>query len=119
MSRETQFIGLTQAAKNFVAQCIPIPHDSFTLGMFEEEVPLRKWEMHGLLLYPDRDMCIREVVQEAPWSSGPMIFTCLELDWGNGMKTMAFEWIHDPTLGREFQEYGSLEYDQDTGRLWA
>lgn len=114
MSRETQYIGLTEAAQDFVAQCDPLPSDTSTTGMFDEEVPLMKWNMHPVFLAELKDyrrvMCIREVVQEVPWSSGPMIFTCLELDWGNGSTALAFEWVHDPTV--------QCEVDYERGSMW-
>ena len=114
MSRETQFVGLTQAAQDFVADLQALPSASSTTGMFDEEIPLRQWEMHPSFridLLPDREMCVREVVQEVPWSSGPMIFTRLELDWGNGATSSVFEWIHDPTV--------EGEVDYGLGRCWV
>ena len=140
MSRETQYIGLTKAAADFVAECEGMPSDSCTYGMFEEEVPLRMWKMHPVLdNIEGRNMVIREVVQEVPCSSGPMIFTCLEFDWDNGGKELAYEWIHDPTLSREFcQHHEELkwmehrghepcrvtithgkEYDREKGTMWV
>lgn len=142
MSRSTQYIGLTQAALDFVEQCQELPSELCTYGMFDEEIPLRRWAMHPVIAkdYPERGgMEIREVQQEVPWSSGPMIFTCLELDWGNGGTSKAFEWVHDPTLGREFcqqrenEEWAKTyphepcrvtvtmgeEYDREKGTTWA
>ena len=43
--------------------------------MFEEIIPLGCWRDKDGFIY-------REVVQEEIWSSGPMIFTCLEKETG-------------------------------------
>ncbi len=133
MSRETQFIGLTEAAMRYVKNLVSLESDLVTHGMFDEEIPLRRWKMpenkttgEGVW-NPERTdgqltPCVREVVQCVPWSSGPMIFTCLAFDWGNtgdtekgGFKpdygNTVFEWVTDPTLG-------NIEYDQVTGRMW-
>jgi hypothetical protein len=148
--RTTQFIGLTAAGEAFVKDLRQLPSDTVTSGMFEEEIPLRRWEIHPLLANEDRrGQCIREIVQMEPWSSGPMIFTCLEIDWGwhedsqleesgEGNKTDCFQWIQDPTLSREFcqqradEEWGlnedgsrsvtitcGDEYDQEKGTMWV
>ena len=134
MSRSTQFIGLTDAAMHYVRNLKPLPSDLSTHGMFDEEIPLRRWVMPDNRTTGKGEMerrgddgqlqpCIREVVQAVPWSSGPMIFTCLAFDYGNTLDTekgdfqpsftdTAFEWINDPTLG-------DVECDQITGRKWV
>ena len=45
MSRETQYIGLTKAAQEFVDACEPLPSDTSTKCMFDEDIPLGKWKM--------------------------------------------------------------------------
>jgi len=45
----------------------------YTLGMFGEEEPLRTYKLKD-------GRTAMEVVQAEPWSSGPVIFTCLEVD---------------------------------------
>jgi hypothetical protein len=40
-------------------------------GMFEEEIRLYSYELTN-------GSIVREVEQASPWSSGPVIFTCLE-----------------------------------------
>lgn len=70
MSRSTQYIGLTDKAREFVKCLAPVKDSvSCTLGMFEEEVLLGEWE------YESGFIC--EVVQAEPWWGGPMIFTTL------------------------------------------
>lgn len=139
MSRSTQFIGLTKAAQDYI--------DSFnlkdnlryleqknndkdlfwekrsTFGMFEEDIPLRTWRRFSPK--SNKDILIREIVQATPWSSGPMIFTCLEIDWGNGehwdspgdekfdgtSPSQCFQWVDDPTVENE--------YDLETGHMWV
>ena len=73
----------------------------------------RKWDLPDWLNHnsAEGEKCIREVVQVCPWSSGPMIFTCLEIDFGKGFKQRCFEWINDPTVKNE--------YDYDGGRMWV
>lgn len=120
MSRETQYIGLTKAAEDFLEGLDELVPDTKYKWMGDEFVMLGKWAMHPLLQIEGRDMCIREVVQDVPWSSGPMIFTCLEFDYGNGSKSMAFEWVHDPTIGREFNpETIGHEYHYERGAMWV
>lgn len=73
MSRSTQYIGLNHNALKWLRNANAIQIDNiehFTLGMFEEEVPLDTY------ILPDGSY-VYEVVQYVPWSSGPMIFTCL------------------------------------------
>ena len=110
MSRSTQLIGLTDAAKRFVKDLKELESDSSASGMFHEKIPLRKWKA-------PKGGVVREYVQESPWSSGPMLFLCLDLDRqnesGKHLPNLMFEWIHDPTL-----EEGT-EYDAKTGRMWV
>ena len=111
MSRSTQYIGLTASAKEWIQTHLPTKMDSdtFTHGMFDEHIPLSKWEV---TLNSGKRVVVRECVQEVPWSSGPMIFTCLEVDFGNGGKTKIWEWVHDPDME-------GVEFDETAGRLWV
>lgn len=137
MSRETQFVGLTEDANNFVSELKRLDSAEFVQGMFGEEIALRKWEIHPLFKRENRpNSHIREVVQCIPWSSGPMIFTCLEIFWGTGFEdegntSKCYEWVVDPTLSAEFcqqratEEYGEgviitggEEYDAQKGTMW-
>ena len=105
MSRSTQFIGLPTRATEFIESLEELESDTQTFGMFGETIPLRRWK------YGDRDTpCIREIVQATPWSSGPMIFTCLEIDFGNGGTSgKVLQWIQDPRVTREISEdYNSM-----------
>lgn len=47
--------------------------DRYTLGMFDEELPLMDYRL------PDGRL-LEEHEQASPWSSGPMIFTALKCD---------------------------------------
>ena len=114
--RKTQFIGLTQAAQDFVAKCREIVSTRTVFGTLLEELPLREWlatpEEHGIESWKCiTELRIREVQQCVYWSSGPMIFTRLELDFGNGGTIPAYEWVHDPHVKDEF--------DCESGRLWV
>lgn len=114
MSRSTQFIGLTQEAEEYVKNLEQLESDSNAVGLFEE-IPLRKWKL------PEEDFkCIknkeniflREVVQECLWSSGPMIFTCLEVSYENGEPAKFLQWINDPRVRNQ-------EYDIKQGKFWV
>jgi len=115
MSRSTQYIGLTQKAKNWLDDhCEPMESDNSTFGMFGEKVPLGQWKCNNFPGWEnwERDIIVREIVQETPWSGGPMIFTCLEADYQNGGRSEMFEWVHNPGVGEE-------EFDVRTGELWV
>lgn len=91
MSRETQFIGLSSAADAFLEKYAEVDNfttlkngkvisewtkprseenDSYTHGMFDEKIPLKKIRLKV-------GVFVLEKVQDAPWSSGPVIFTHL------------------------------------------
>lgn len=72
MSRSTQFIGLTDDARAFVGGLEAIGRYVGAHGMFGEDIELGQWRDADGNRY-------REVVQADPWSSGPCIFTCLEM----------------------------------------
>ena len=96
----TQFVGLTEKASKYldkkgikeVSSKCPhcgeateyrtkrVQYDR-TLGMFGEKIPLWEYELANGETW-------REVVQAAPWSSGPVIFLCLE----DEMKKQHFKW---------------------------
>lgn len=118
MSRSTQYIGLTKKAQEFVSNLKPIQENNFTTGMFDEEIPLGSWE------HPEKGI-VREVVQMEPWSSGPMIFTCLAWDFGNKVEIIEgkeqfvrddsvtmFEWVNNP-------EVKDMEVDYEKGECWV
>jgi hypothetical protein len=102
--RTTQFIGMTQNAKEY-AKMMLVPdhfttHNNFTTGMFDEKIPLQSWN-NGTYI---------EKVQAEPWSSGPMIFTAI---WDTCTK----EWIQE-TLWIEGTPEDS-EYDFVSGRFYV
>ena len=125
--RTTQYIGLTKRAQDFVADLQPIAGSkNNTLGMFQEEVPLGEWvgELPDFVLHTcgikecktftgvKLPVKVKEIEQASPWSSGPMIFTCLEVEIVGGQKEKAFEWVEDRSIkGREF--------DYDKGIYWV
>ena len=98
MSRSTQYIGLTAAAEAFVKDAKKEFVPDMTCGISGEPVPGSKFYM------PDGVYEERE--QLAPWSAGPMIFTCLLcITTGN----VCFEWKEDKKLR------GVAEYDKERG----
>jgi len=111
--RQTQYIGLTRSAMNFVADYQKdIGSDNHTLGMFEEIVPLGEWvsKHDGTKFWK-----IREIIQAAPWSSGPMIFTCLVGFFHNDKEcknpVSFLGWVEDPRM--------TNEYDVEKGTFWV
>lgn len=122
MSRETQFIGLTKAAIAFVVDFEVLPSDRTIEGMFGEIITMRKWEFPPKFCTrraPRPNACVREVIQVCPWSGGMMIFTQLEIDYGDGGSTQkCFEWVNDPTLSRYYNNEVP-EFDQEKGTMWV
>lgn len=112
MSRSTKFIGLTDKATLFVKDFKMLPSTQDAEGLDGERFPLRRWVGNdGLIEY-------WEVVQAAPWSSGPMIFTHLAMYYPVNMADGEFilSWVLDPTLTKR-QSY--TEYDQREGTYWV
>lgn len=118
MSRSTQHIGLNKYAGEWVHDAIRTEGYSMCKGMFDEEVIGTIYHM-PVPEGPNKALIAKEVVQDAPWSSGPMIFTHLqvtlvkengqELDMG-----CYFSWMFDPRLLRYSGD--GTEYDYETGR---
>lgn len=112
MGRSTQWIGLTASGDEFISSLERLPSDRHTSGMFDETLPLGKWKAPEGRWHKAK--YIREVVQEVPWSSGPMIFTRLEIEYhqsdGQMFTAPCFEWVHDPTV--------EAELDYDSGVFW-
>lgn len=101
--RMTQIIGLTNAAKNFVSGLNEVDSDTHTIGMFDEKIKFRRWEYE--------DGYIREKLQASAWSSGPMLFYCLEYDFGNGSGAEILQWVTDPRV--------EDEADHERGAFWV
>lgn len=106
--RETQIIGLTDEAHAFlrkeakrvpVTECPTCHHKEggkLVEHVYDYETGVRKGMFEDgpvLSEYQLNDGCrVREVVQAAPWSSGPCIFLCLE-DAVSGERM--FEWSEE------------------------
>lgn len=71
--RTTQWIGLSPQGILFAKEHTDLGHFTgrSTSGMFDEPIALADF-------VDQRGNVLLEVVQAKPWSSGPMIFTCLE-----------------------------------------
>jgi hypothetical protein len=117
MSRETQFIGLTDRATRLVASAVKTEtYDGMTTGMFGESMPGRIFTMPDSALVPYK---YKEVVQDSPWSSGPMIFTHLipyyKDGGGHSFRGRACcSWVLDPSLQEE-----NVECDSVTGTYYV
>ena len=86
--RTTQFIGLTLEAQNFgdgLTDCSNLFPENVTFGMFDEEIPLCSYRDPIGNIY-------HEKVQFTVWSSGPMIFTYLQLHLNNKVIVDMFKW---------------------------
>ena len=100
--RCTQIMGLTKRATKFLEDnarqvplvCCPkcqhiistkldsvVYHDASNMGMFDDGPALQEYTLQN-------GKKVKEVVQDAPWSSGPCIFLCLEDEDGKRM----YEW---------------------------
>ena len=124
--RCTQTIGLTYAARTFlnknvqkevevVCPCcghkrggcsIERVYDTKTgreKGMFDDGPDLMEYTLKD-------GSKVREIVQISPWSSGPMIFLCLEDESGKHL----FKWKEDKTLLAR-----NLEVDEDAGTYYV
>ena len=118
--RTTQYIGLTKAAQDFLADyCQPIETTNSTSGMFGEDIPLGEWvvikDWEAVKMRNSKSFIGLKVTEEeqcTPWSSGPMIFTNLDIHYENGtVGEDFFSWIDDPTVLGEF--------DSATGRMYV
>jgi hypothetical protein len=136
MGRSAQHIGLNGRAEAlldylFGKEGWPTKRYQHVEGMFGEEDGfwLRQWVVpKGPLNEYDKDVLLREVVQEEPWSSGPMFFTCLELvlknqvintdgSLGDSVERLT-EWMLDPMVKYDC-EFGCTQYDYASGRYWV
>ena len=106
MSRSTQFIGLNKRGIDFVSNMEVVQDkQNQTLGMFDEVIPLGVWRKDEKLYY--------EKVQIEPWSSGPMIFTCIV---EHNIET-GFLVIEETMWIEEYVERN--EYNFDTGTYYV
>ena len=104
MSRFTQYIGLTEKAREHVSMMKELsPNPEITTGIADEPVPGGKWKDENGTVW-------EEIVQAIPWSSGPMIFTCLVNDRGT---KRYFEWTE-----ADYNENNNQEYDQHKGIIY-
>lgn len=114
MSRSTQYIGLNDYAREYVASAIKDEVYEMTTGMFEESV---YGHIYTLPANENGNVIeAREVVDIVPWSSGPMVFTYLQLtlvrpNGGREEFGHAYKWMLDPML--------KGEYDAATGRWYV
>ena len=83
-----------------------------TTGMFMEDVFLGEWRSNNTDTKFHR---IIEIEQCAPWSSGPMIFTCLVGFFHNDKNcenpVSFLGWVEDPRQEKE--------YDREKGTMWV
>lgn len=115
MGRTTQVIGLNNYARLWIKSAIKVETYQMTEGMFNEPVGGRIFHLPPKGL--NKALIAKEVVQVVPWSSGPMIFTHLQVTLvrkgGEQVVDMGFHysWMVDPML--------ETEYDSETGRYYV
>jgi hypothetical protein len=106
VSRSTQYIGLNKYAKDWLEQQGIIEEFPRYLcdGMFNEEIYGKVYHVtppEG----PNVMYVCAEVVQDIPWSSGPMIFTYLKVDLVKMEQKVPmgdwFQWMVDPGVTNE------------------
>jgi len=130
MSRQTQYIGLTHRATEFVSKLTRVENSTnHTTGMCDEEVPLGEWTYTQKIptgwdneeeTFRVNYYRVKEVVQEEPWSGGPMIFTCLEFTPIQEGKSRTdciyrgFEWTENPSLAEQ-----QVEVDTEHGEYYV
>lgn len=110
MARSTQYIGLTKKAEQLLKGATILENDdNYTEGMFDEIVPLGTWrDENGRILY--------EILQASPWSSGPMLFTCLAYYQGEKLvKIKESMWKEEPCT----MQGGWYEFNKELGLFWV
>lgn len=94
MARFTQYHGLTEEARKFLADAELVTHFEGTLGIAMEPIHFGIWKKKDKKeeddYFPQMEGTYAEIVQAEIWSSGPMIFTCL-IDLRHPDKRL-FEW---------------------------
>lgn len=100
--QNTQYIGLTGRAQNWVSKALSIEQYQMTTGMFAEPIIGTIYTLR-----PRRNskslIIAKEVEQFQAWSSsGPMIFTHLKITLVNGGQEVDggyyYSWVCDPTV---------------------
>lgn len=119
MSRSTQYIGLNDYAEAYLKEhaILLAATPVIAKGMFNEPIHGRVWKEVIRPEQPDRYYLYQEVLQDSPWSSGPMIFTHIRVtliqpDTLGQACGFYFSWMVDPSLT-------DREYDAATGRYWV
>ena len=117
MSRSDQWIGLTQAAKDFLDQLETagalIGEYKMCQAAFELDGSGNTAWYYGSF-YKLGPLRFREVLQDEIWSGGPMYFTCLQEENKKGKSIRKlFQWRPDRKLAEKH-----LEYDPVKGTYW-
>lgn len=108
MSRSDQFIGLTKEGQSF-------------LNDLEKDYPIKYVTIGDWAFNPGKiqgaevttkDFIYREEIQLAPWSSGPMYLTCINIYDKQSGKCIGsiYPWVEDKKVK------GEIDYDH--GKYW-
>lgn len=88
----TEYVGLNEAAKKFIRRHKEVKSDATTLGIFDEEVRLGKWQHNHK---GSHMKYLHETVQTKPVIGNRMyVFTYLEAEYACGAREPMFMW-HD------------------------
>lgn len=102
MARSTQYIGLNDKAEDFLDKNfeLTLPEDdNVVIGLCDEVIQLTSYVSKN-----QNYLSAREVVQTIPWSSGPMIFTHIEVELLDKTKVLWYSWEVNESLSETNQE---------------
>ena len=97
-------MGLTRAAETFVSGLDLAAQPEPLHGELGTTFYLHTWRT------PEGRL-IKEVLQDSPWSSGPLYFTCLIMGWKTPSGCKIYVWVRNPQL--------SIPVDYDLGHYWV
>lgn len=102
MARSTQFIGHTADVAAFLETCEKLEKCGEVTGMFDEHV----CDLHK---YKDKYGNVwKERIQAEPWSSGPMIFLCIQGEFDGTTQTKG--WTVNSSLKGEYDPVAGEYY---------
>ena len=132
MSRTDQWIGLTNSGISFISKLLSDPKCKLIKKEYRLLVNLQEsltsQQFDGIYIEfadttpnsTNEKYIIEEIIQENPWSGGPMYYTCLlyscvkKLDNQKLELSKLYEWVHAYHLNNS-----KTEYDQDKGIIFV
>ena len=114
----TQITGLNDYARTFLStnpNIKKIGSSVIGIGMFEEKI---YGDIYEEIVNKYHTLRYEEVIQDRPWSSGPMVFTHLKVTLLQACNDKRFDmgfyfsWMIDPSVK-------DSEFDYETGRYYV